>query len=315
MAEPEHPANDEAAPAASGTALSNIGCIAAQEGAETWRVSEGAYQTSQREQGDENTGCSAHQVSAWNRTLFDALLEVRLNGLKGMSLVSLPAISGTKVDVLGAMRLAHVLLSTYDFITALDVNTDTLKGFETCFCDALRRNHSVRFLKISMGDFASDTDIGSVICSIANLKELECLTYCVCPVQFWTALAKLLRTSDKLRALRIPSLRVVDTDCGVVLTALAANCSLEELSVHSSVVIDILQKQHDIFARFLASSNTLKKLSVLDSYQNRQVPLAPMLRGLMRNAFLTELSLDNFVVDAKTADIMAEVLVRNHCMY
>ncbi|KAL1480936.1 hypothetical protein MTO96_050621 [Rhipicephalus appendiculatus] len=48
--------------------------------------------------------------------------------------------------------------------------------------------------------------------------------------------------------------------------------------------------------------------------KSRQLSLKWVLEGLLRNTVITEIALDDFIVDADSSDIMTEVLARNHTL-
>ncbi|KAH6942768.1 hypothetical protein HPB50_010087 [Hyalomma asiaticum] len=314
IAAPEYPVNDEFAPSGSELATSTTIRLADLEVVEAGSMGEAVRPSSLREGVGSRACCSPHLVSIWNKLLWDTRLELRYTVRQGLTLASIAAGSHTKVQTLGATALVHDLLTTHPCLTALDIDTEGLKGYEGRFLDALRGNRSIRFLKITFNTLAFSKDICSTITTLVNLEEVECLKACGCPMPFCAALAKLLQSSTKLRALRIPKLRMSGAEASVFLPALAGNTILEELSFHSSTISEARPEHRALFAKFLAGATALKKLSVSAYYELRKLSLKWVLMGLLRNTALVDVTLDDFVVDADSGDIMAEILTRNRAL-
>ncbi|KAH7943784.1 hypothetical protein HPB52_011616 [Rhipicephalus sanguineus] len=316
MARPGMPVSDKHAPSGSELATPKMCCLDDLEGIQAWCAGEAAKQTSECEDAGKRTYCPPQLVSTWNKLLWGARLELRQTVREGLSLVSFsqPFLQPTNAKVLQATTLVQKLLSTHHCLTALDIDTDSFKGSEARFCDALRGNCFIRFLKMNINTFALHKDIYSAITSLPNLKEVDCPTDCECPVQFSAALAKLLRTSTKLTALRIPKLYMNGTGAVIFLPALVGNSTLEELSFHSSAISEARPEHRGSFAKFLADAKVLKKLAVGAYNEVRQLSLKWVLRGLLRNTVLSEITLEDFIVDADSADIMTDVLGRNRAL-
>ncbi|KAL1480932.1 hypothetical protein MTO96_050624 [Rhipicephalus appendiculatus] len=311
-----YPVNDKHAPSGSELATSKTCCLDDLEGIEAWDKVEAVKQTSPREDTDKETCCPPQRVSTCNKLLWGSRLELRHTVREGLSLASFsqPFLPRTNAQALRATTLVQKLLATHHWLTALDIDSDSFKGCETRFSDALRGNRLIRFLKINFSTFVLHKDICSAITSLPNLKEVECLTDCECPVQFCAALARLLRTSTKLTALRIPKLHMSGTGAVIFLPALVGNSTLEELSFHSSAISEARTEHRSAFANFLAEATTLKKLAVGAYNEVRQLSLKWVLEGLLRNTVITEVALDDFIVDADSSDIMTEVLAQNQTL-
>ncbi|KAH7943783.1 hypothetical protein HPB52_011615 [Rhipicephalus sanguineus] len=316
MSRREYPVNDKHAPSGSELATSKTCCLDDLEGIKTWDAVEDVKQASPREDAVRQMCCPPLRVSICNKLLWGARLELRHTVREGLSLVSFSQrfLPRTNAQVLRATKLVQKLLTTHYCLTALDIDTDSFKGSETRFCEALRGNCLIRFLKINVSTFGLHKDICSAITSLPNLKEVECLTDCEFPVQFCAALATVLRTSTKLTAIRVPKLHMNGTSAIIFLPALVGNSTLEELSFHSSAISEARPEHRGAFATFLAEAKTLKKLAVGAYNEVRQLSLKWVLEGLLRNTVLSEITLDDFVVDADSADIMTEVLARNHTL-
>ncbi|KAL1467734.1 hypothetical protein MTO96_041967 [Rhipicephalus appendiculatus] len=315
MARPGLPESEKHAPSGSELATSKTCCLDDLEGIEAWCAVEAVKQTTQCEDAGKRAYCPPQRVSAWNKLLWGARFELR-HTVQGLSLVSFsqPFLHPTNAKVLQATTLVQKLLSTHRCLTALHIDTDSFKESETRFCDALRGNRFIRFLNLNISTFAQHKDIYSAITSLPNLKEVECLTECMCPVQFAAALAKLLRTSTKLTALRIPKLNMNSASAIIFLAALVENSTLEELSFHSTAISEARPEHRGSFAKFLADAKVLKKLAVGASNEVRQLSLKWVLEGLLRNTILAEITLDDFDVDADSAAMMAKVLAHNHTL-
>lgn len=316
MARSGYPVEDELAPRGSTLATSNVSSLTSEGDVEAWWTGAAPHQSSPCKNSYQKTSCPPQRVSYWNRILWDARLELRHTVSKGVSLVSLAQSfpPRTNAQIHGATKLVQKLLTTHRCLSTLDIDTENFRGFEARLGDALRENRLVRFLKINFNTFGQHTEICSAIATLANLKELDCLTDCECPVEFCAGLAKLLRTSTMLTALRIPQLHMCTVSALLFLPALAINSTLEELSFHSSAISEAQLEHRALFVKFLAHVKTLKTLSVNAYHEARQLSLKWLLNGLLRNTALTEVTLNNFVMDAESTLLMPEVLARNHAL-
>ncbi|KAL1486401.1 hypothetical protein MTO96_009178 [Rhipicephalus appendiculatus] len=284
-------ANDELAPSRPELVTLNTDCLAVQEGVKA--SGEAVQLNSPREEGDKRTCCSPQRLSIWNKQLWGVKLEVRHTVREGLSLVSLEKRFRRNAQLRDATPLIRKLLTTHHCLTALDIDINNFRGA-----------------------FAVDADwltlISAAITTLANLKEVDCSTSCQCPVRFCVALAELLRTPTNLTALRIPALEMNGDGADILLTALAANSTLEELFFHATAISEARPEHRDSFAKFLANAETLKKLAVTDRAKGSLHSLKWVLQGLRWNTALTEVTFDDFFVDADCAELTAEVLACNH---
>ncbi|KAH6946268.1 hypothetical protein HPB50_012560 [Hyalomma asiaticum] len=296
MARPGRQVNEYLAPSGSELGACNTSCLAELEGVEARYTA----------------------LSTWNKVLWSSRLELRHDVHKGLSLVSTSEsfLSRTEPQVLRVTTLVHELFTTQRFLTALEIDTASFNGSEARFSEALRSNHFIRFLKVSISPstLALHKYICAAIATLANLQEVECFTACKCPVDFCAALAKILRTSTKLTALRIPNLCMNGTTAIPFLPALLANSTLEQLSFHSSAIAEARPQHRDLFAKFLAGVRTMKKFTARSYSEVRPLSLMWVLIGLLLNTTVTEVALDGFAVDADTTDIMTYVLARNRTL-
>ncbi|KAH8037844.1 hypothetical protein MRX96_044871 [Rhipicephalus microplus] len=258
-----YPVNKEHAPSGSELATSQTCCLDDLEGMEDSETIQAVEESSQLDV-DKPRCCPPQRVSACNRLLRGTQMELRYTVREGLSLVSSsqPFVSRTNAHVQRATTLIHKLLSMHKCLTALDIESDSFNGCETRFCNALRGNRLIRFLKINFRTFTLHKDICSAVTTLPNLKELECLTECECPMNFCAALASLLRTSTQLAILRIPKLCMNSTGAILFLPALLENSTLVELCFHSSAISEARPEHRGTFPNFLAESKTLKKLVV-----------------------------------------------------
>ncbi|KAH6941500.1 hypothetical protein HPB50_019157 [Hyalomma asiaticum] len=316
MARPGHQVNEDLAPSESELGARNTTCLANLESVEAWCTGEPIERSSPVQERDERTCCSPQQLSTWNKVLWSSQLELHHDVRKGLSLVSICELflSRREPPVLRVTTLAYELLTRQRFLTALDVDTAIFSGSEARFSEVLRNNHFIRFLKVNISALALHRDICEAIATLANLEEVECFTVCECPVDFCAALAKILRTSTKLRALRIPNLRMSGTAATVFLPALLANSTLDELSFNSSAIGEACPEHRASFAKFLANARTMKKLTARAYSEVKPLSLKWILSGLLLNTTATEVTLEGFVVDADTADIMTCVLAGNRTL-
>ncbi|XP_050030266.1 uncharacterized protein [Dermacentor andersoni] len=316
MAGPGYPANDTLAPSGLELATSNRSCLADLEGVKAWDTGAAIQQSLPCAQSENRTCCTPKHVSSWNKLLSNARMELRQTVRGGLSLMSFaqPFLPCSKEQVLQPAALVHKLLTTHRCLTTLDIDTDSFKGSEARLCDALQGNRSISVLKINFSTFTVHKDICSVIPSLVNLKEIECMTACECPVQFCGALAKLLRTTTQLTALRIPKLHMNGSGAIIFLPALVENATLRELSFHSSAISEARPEHRDLFAKFLRDDKALTKLTIAAYNEVRQQSLKWVLEGLLSNTALAHVTLEDFIVDADSADIMTKVLAHNRAL-
>ncbi|KAH6920766.1 hypothetical protein HPB50_028244 [Hyalomma asiaticum] len=318
MSIPGRQVNDYIAPIESELGACNTSSLADLEGVEARCTGEPIERGSRGQQRDKRTCCSPQQLSTWNKVLWSSRLELRHDVRKGLSLVSTSEsfLPRTEPQFLRVTTLINKLFTTQRFLTALDIDTASFNGSEARFSEALRSNHFIRFLKVTISPsaLALHKDICTAIATLANLEEVECFTTCNCPVDFCSALAKILRTSTNLTALRIPNLCMNGTTAIRFLPALFANSTLEELSFHSSAITEARPQHRDLFAKFLAGARTMKKFTARSYNEVRPLSLMCVLNGLLLNTTMTEVTLDGFVIDADTADIITYVLTRNRTL-
>ncbi|KAL3209085.1 hypothetical protein MRX96_038377 [Rhipicephalus microplus] len=136
----------------------------------------------------------------------------------------------------------------------------------------------------------------------------------MCPELFCVALAKLLRMPTNLTALRIPELRMNGDGADIFLTALTTNSALEELCINVSAISEASAEHRESIVKFLANTRTLKKLAVSDHSEQGSHALEWVLKGLLWNTTITEVTFHDFDVDADCAELLAEVIARNRTM-
>ncbi|XP_075724397.1 uncharacterized protein LOC142767062 [Rhipicephalus microplus] len=311
-----HNVNDESAPSRAELLTSNSSCLAVQEGAVA--AGEAIQHNPLLDEAGKRTPCCPQRLSVWNKELWGADIEVRHTVREGLSLVSLKKKFRTKPPVRDATPLIRKLLTTHHCLTSVDIDVNNFRGSEAHLCDALRGNRFLRFVKIKDSTFAIDADwltlLSSVITTLVNLKELECSASCMCPELFRVALAKLLRMPTNLTALRIPELRMNGDGADIFLTALTTNSTLEELCINAAAISEARAEHRESIVKFLANTRTLKKLAVGGHAEVGSHSLKWVLKGLLWNTTITEVTFHDFYVDADCAEITAEVIARNRTM-
>ncbi|KAL1483590.1 hypothetical protein MTO96_033088 [Rhipicephalus appendiculatus] len=167
----------------------------------------------------EHRACQiVRQLAVWNEFLLPARLELREDssaspGPGRLSLVSYDKPSlrqPTHEELHLSATVVKAILKTHGCVTRVAVvHTWLLKPHGTLLGDALRYNcnSSLKYLTLGFESF-SDRSVWSVLSSLVQLEELECLSSEECPDEFLGTLSTLLRNTKSLRALRISELRI-----------------------------------------------------------------------------------------------------------
>ncbi|XP_049273483.1 uncharacterized protein LOC119399084 [Rhipicephalus sanguineus] len=169
-----------------------------------------------------------------------------------------------------ARILIRVLLVQYRCVESLHVEDALEEGsglgeFRECVVSTFRENTSLRTL--ILGSLFSEyrsirEELFGAIASMTNLCELAVLGSAAGPSVVLEAVCKLLVDTTCLVTLTIPRL-VFDDGSGTRLTAaLRRNKTVQNLSLHVSVMHSYMQSGIPRFSHFLANSKQLTSLSV-----------------------------------------------------
>ncbi|XP_037521824.1 uncharacterized protein LOC119399082 [Rhipicephalus sanguineus] len=247
-------------------------------------------------------------LSRWNYVLWHVGLQLReLRGPGKLSLVQ-AAYRGRGGSMLQARSrhariLIRVLLVQYRCVESLHVEDALEEGsglgeFRECVVSTFRENTSLRTL--ILGSLFSEyrsirEELFGAIASMTNLCELAVLGSAAGPSVVLEAVCKLLVDTTCLVTLTIPRL-VFDDGSGTRLTAaLRRNKTVQNLSLHVSVMHSYMQSGIPRFSHFLANSKQLTSLSVegvdtvpVSTFEDIKCIVAPCrIRGNLQKLRLT----------------------------
>ncbi|XP_077491495.1 uncharacterized protein LOC144102087 [Amblyomma americanum] len=204
--------------------------------------------------------------------------------------------------------LVYWLLKTHRCVTALEVGPYRLREYEAVLCRCLQERSSVKYLKFRFPRFQTHTMLCELVTSMESLSEFECTAAEECSEPFLDVLTALLSTTTSLTVLRIPELRMKAQDAEKFLTALQANSTLKELSLHDSFTNDACRVA---FAEYLKSCPTLKTLNIVASSGQAHESLLSILESLLTNKTLCDLRLTGFVFEKRAIQLLTKILTEN----
>ncbi|KAH8037610.1 hypothetical protein HPB51_015044 [Rhipicephalus microplus] len=292
----------------------------------------------------------ARHLAAWNKFLLPYYLELRDDsssspGPGRLSLVSCdkPSLRYCTPDELHlCATVVNALLKTHVCVIRVAIVHTWSKSHVKLVGEAIRYNcnASLRYLTLGFERF-SDHGVWSVLSSLVQLEELECLSSEDCPDEFFGTLSMLLRKTKSLRVLKIPELRINrrglgpmfmerpsrhspaaeqdeyqrdlvvidhDTKNYVVerfLQALKENSTLKELSLNESVVSEA---SNEAFEGYMTKSGSLTAFSVMAGSDLNRFSTDRVLKALLKNTSLTKVTLIGLVYSKHSARLVQRVL-------
>ncbi|KAH9365877.1 hypothetical protein HPB48_021138 [Haemaphysalis longicornis] len=242
------------------------------------------------------------RVSIWNELLCHARLQLReLSGGQGqLALVAaetrfLP--KPTKEERTQAASLVYWLLTTHRCVASVDISV--FDGHDQLICHAMWANPSIKTLKFDSGSLKIRQNLFTFVAFLGHVEELECTTSLDraddCLV---AALGSLLRSTTSLRSLKLSSLLVEKKGARRLLEELSANGTVKELSIHDSLA------DCSTFDEYLRCATNLTSLSVSTGLSPRKGALKQILAGLVENTSITDVTLEDFIVEFKSAELV-----------
>lgn len=269
--------------------------------------------------GGEDRACHiVRHLSAWNEFLWEARLELRqLAGTRGK--LSLSAIEGARFlypyedQAHKVASLLHWLLKRHRCVSVVDLTSDSLKLHKILVLEAIRGNSSIETLKLGFSFRSGNLlrAVATALSSLENLKELECKSVGKCPAQFVSALCALLHSTPSLTKLQMTTLEVQKHQAEALLTALAVNTALRELSIHESVIGEASSSHRCMLAEYLSKGSSLTALSICGCAQMRKDVLKWVLCCLHSNRTIADVVLPNVGIDEESAQVITQILSEN----
>ncbi|KAH9381658.1 hypothetical protein HPB48_017063 [Haemaphysalis longicornis] len=240
------------------------------------------------------------RVSVWNELLCHARLQLReVCGTRGqLALVAadtrcLP--KPTEEKKTQAVALVHWLLAAHRCVAAVDISVS--EGHDELIRDPFWANSSIETLKFDSGSIENRQNLFTFVSFLGRLEELECTTYRGCADDCLVgALGSLLRSTTSLRSLKLSALRVEKKWAYHLVEDLSSNSTVKELSLHASVA------DCTTFQEYLQCAVNLTSLSG---------SLEAILTGLIGNASITDVRLEDFWVEWESAELVFKVLAQN----
>ncbi|KAH7942860.1 uncharacterized protein LOC125759381 [Rhipicephalus sanguineus] len=263
-------------------------------------------------------------LSRWNCVLGHVGLQLReLRGPGKLSLVRV-AYRGQGGCMLQershhARILIRVLLVQHRCVESLHVDDALVEGsglgeFRECVVSTFRENTSLRTL--ILGSLFSEyrsirEELFEAIATMTNLCELAVLGSAAGPLVVLDAVCKILVDTTCLATLTIPRLVYDDGSATRLIAALQRNNTVQNLSLHVSVMHSYMQNGIPRFSHFLANSTQLASLSVegadtdpVSTFQHIKCIVAPFrIRGNLQKLRLT-----GFLLGAHCACLFAALV-------
>ncbi|KAH7948987.1 hypothetical protein HPB49_003850 [Dermacentor silvarum] len=262
----------------------------------------------------ENTCQIVDHLSTLNELLFHAELELqeRPAPCGQLSLESLaeedlcmPHDSGKTFKQ--AITLMHRLLKTHSCIKHVHIHHGLFSLHAPLVCDALKSNHSTRTINIDFKGTVFNQAVDAAFTSVDHMEELERLDQGSCD-ELSLALSTVIRVCSSLTTLRIPELRMKGGMATSFVAVLKENFTLEELSMHGSV---ICEAGRDQFAQYLRDSTSLTTLSITADDSTRRNCFNWMAQGLLVSKAVKKVYLNNVLFDEENAGLAARIFTEN----
>ncbi|XP_077528721.1 uncharacterized protein LOC144141076 isoform X2 [Haemaphysalis longicornis] len=271
-----------------------------------------------------NTTCQiVWQLPTWNEFLCKAHLELReMPGTRSQLSLSeclgTATFEATEEELHQTATLVYWLLRTHHCVVAVHMpGTLSDPVNSPLLSSALRDNSSVKCLTFGELYFQFPKNLCKVIPTLAQLETFEFVGLICWPqaARLKATLALLLETTESLTCLRIPEVDWRDGR-GVrkFLAALEANYTLEELSVHTSLIEDVPRALKEKFRDFVKNNLTLTTLTVHSSHIQDKNTLYWFLSCIEGNKTLSKVNFVGFQTGRLGANILPVVLKENRSL-
>ncbi|KAL3225799.1 hypothetical protein MRX96_049079 [Rhipicephalus microplus] len=263
-------------------------------------------------------------LSRWNYVLWHVGLQLR--ELRGPGKLSLERVfyrgkggRRQRARSRDARILFHVLLGKHKCVESLHLNDALIEGcglgeYQEVVVLALEKNTSLRTLIIGswFGDYEGiRDDLFVTISMMTHLREL--IVLCSGAVQPFLidSICTLLEDTRCLVSLSMPGI-VLDQESGLLLTGeLLHNDTIQDLSVHVSILHSYTPNNVSIFSRYLAYGTQLTSLSVQGVHADLErtcMDLKHIVGPLALRGDLEQLRLMGFLLNAECAALLAELV-------
>ncbi|KAH6942265.1 hypothetical protein HPB50_002085 [Hyalomma asiaticum] len=259
-------------------------------------------------------------LSRWNYFLWHVglqLREIRAPGKLSLVRVAYRGKGGCRQRARSedARFLFHVLLVQHNCVESVHLEDTLIEGcglgeFRERIVAALRNNTSLRTLTI--GSLFSEyrsirEDLLGAIATMSNLRELSVLVYEAAPSVLLDTICQLLTDTTCLITLSMPRLVLNEVSGERLIAALRSNNTVQNLSVHGSIVHSRQLNGVPRFSVFLEAGMLLRSLSVHgepyseDAFQ----ALEPIVAPLTRRCQIQKLRLAGYILSAQHANLFA----------
>ncbi|KAH8037995.1 hypothetical protein HPB51_020515 [Rhipicephalus microplus] len=215
--------------------------------------------------------------------------------------------------------LFHVLLVKHSCLESAHVDETLVEGgglgeCRECVVSALEKNTSLRTLTLGslFDDYKSIREgVLTAISSMTNLRELVILGRSVEPEVLLDAICPLLVDTMCLATLSMPKV-VFDGESSMrLIGALMENDTVEDLSVHVSILHSYIAYRLPAFSHFLATGGQLTSLSVEGVYSDPEGTCAyieSIVEALVLRGELEQLRLTGFLLNAECTALLARLV-------
>ncbi|KAH7942873.1 uncharacterized protein LOC119400283 [Rhipicephalus sanguineus] len=213
----------------------------------------------------------------------------------------------------------HVLLVQHSCVESLQLDDVLIEGsglgeYRECVVSALEKNTSLRTLTLGslFGDYRSIREgLFEAISTMTNLQELVVLGRSAAPPILLDAICPLLVDTMCLVTLSMPGI-VFDGDSGArLIDVLTQNDTVEDLSVHVSIMHSYMPNGLSKFSHFLASSGQLTSLNVEGVNSDPEGACADpksIIGALVLRGEIEQLRLTGFLLNAECAALLAQLV-------
>ncbi|KAH7942872.1 uncharacterized protein LOC119400282 [Rhipicephalus sanguineus] len=221
-----------------------------------------------------------------------------------------------------ARILFHVLLAQHSCVESLHMGDALIEGsglgeYRECVVSSLRQNTSLRTLLL--GSLFSEyrsirEELFRAIATMTNLSELAVFGSAAAPSVVLDAVCALLVDTRCLTTVTIPRLVYDDASANRLIAALRRNQTVENLSLHGSIVHSYMETGTSRFSHFLANSTQLSSVSMegvdtdpASTFEDIKCIVVPFrIRGNLQ-----KLRLSGFLLSAPCACLFAALMSGN----
>ncbi|KAH9382701.1 hypothetical protein HPB48_023257 [Haemaphysalis longicornis] len=258
----------------------------------------------------------AAELSVWNEFLCQACIQLREDAPGKLCLVFRDYYefeSNGEKQIEKAFILVSCLLKTHRCLVGLHISYgfSDINRFQEHFIFGSSVYHSLKSLQIT--SLSAPLVLENISVAVRHLAKLEDLKIDLrkLPHGFIEALCSLTRTSSSLKHVSLPRYEMKLWEVELFYASLAENCNLEELCVNTSSLLPGSEHCCVDFARYLASTATLKSLELYSTKYRLSRILAAVVLALSGNHALRSITFTGFFVDMEGARAIKRYLAKN----